>query len=81
MKSFRHLLLIVFAFCLTPAWASGASGPAAPDLSAADQAAAQEAAKDAIEKKLASRLELPDLLEFAYRSNPSITASKESWQG
>jgi cobalt-zinc-cadmium efflux system outer membrane protein len=33
-----------------------------------------------IENRFSQNLSLPDLLEFAYLSNPSITASKESWQ-
>ena len=34
----------------------------------------------AIENRFSPSLSLPDLLEFAYENNPSINASKESWQ-
>lgn len=33
-----------------------------------------------IEDRLSERLDLSDLLHYAYLSNPSITASRESWQ-
>ena len=33
-----------------------------------------------IEQRFSNDLLLPDLLEYAYGSNPSITASKESWK-
>lgn len=33
-----------------------------------------------IEKRLIQELSLPDLLEFAYVSNPSVAVSRESWQ-
>jgi outer membrane protein, heavy metal efflux system len=34
----------------------------------------------AIENRFSPSLSLPDLLEFAYVNNPSISASRESWQ-
>jgi outer membrane protein, heavy metal efflux system len=33
-----------------------------------------------IENRFSKELSLPDLLEYAYESNPSITVSKESWR-
>ncbi len=44
-----------------------------------DQSHGNDGARTEIETRF-SHLLLPDLLEFAYLSNPSIIASKESWQ-
>lgn len=42
--------------------------------------AADKDAATPIEKRLSSVLSIPDLLMYAYDSNPSIHASKESWK-
>jgi outer membrane protein TolC len=51
-----------------------------PVLMPVQSSAKEQEALVEIEAMLSEDLDLSDLLEYAYRSNPSITASKESWQ-
>ncbi|MEN8212155.1 MAG: hypothetical protein ABFR31_10585, partial [Thermodesulfobacteriota bacterium] len=47
-----------------------------PGLSLGDDLTRMEA----IENRLSTKISLPDLLNYAYLNNPSITASKEDWK-
>jgi len=42
--------------------------------------AGEKSSLKGIESRLSKKILLPDLLNYAYLSNPSITASKESWK-
>ncbi len=63
----KHIILIIFWLGLAPIFVH-------PSF------ASDETRLGEIESRFSTNLSLPDLLTYAYLSNPAITASKESWR-